>query len=35
MTDVIDTFFKTSTGEEKRKEYLFCGYIYIKRSNCA
>jgi len=25
MTDVTNTFFKSFTGEENRKEYLFCG----------
>jgi hypothetical protein len=35
ITDVIDKFLKSFTGEENRKEYLFCGYLYIQRSTCA
>jgi hypothetical protein len=34
MADAIDTFFKSFSGVENRKEYLFCGYLYIQGSTC-
>jgi len=32
---LIITFLKPFSGEENRKEFLFCGYLYIERSTCA